>query len=64
MNEVKDIKKWLIDSSIPLHHAIESALWDRRDNLLFRQGFMTGAAVAAFIGGLVILALAKYTGRM
>lgn len=64
MNEVKDIKKWLIDSSIPLHWAIESALWDRRDNLLFRQGFMAGAAVTAIVLGLVVLALAKYTGRI
>lgn len=64
MNEVKKIKDWLKDSAIPLHHAVESALWDRRDNLLFRQGFMAGVAATALIAGLVILALAKYTGRI
>ncbi len=64
MNEVNRIRKWLIDSSIPLHHAIELALWDRRDSLLFRQGFMAGAALTAIVLGLVVLALAKHTGRI
>ncbi len=62
MSEVNDIKKWLIDSSIPLHQVIELALWDRRDNLLFRQGFIAGAAVAAVIGGLILAAILRYTG--
>ncbi len=60
MNEIIKIKKWLIDSSISLHPSIAEALWDRRDNLLFRQGFMAGAALTAIVLGLVVLALAKY----
>ncbi|MCK5292507.1 MAG: hypothetical protein KAR39_10895 [Thermoplasmata archaeon] len=62
MNEIMRIKNWLIDSSIPLHNAIELALWDRRDNLLFRQGFIAGAAVAAVVGGLLTAAILRYTG--
>lgn len=62
MSEVNDIKKWLIDSSIPLHQAIELALWDRRDNLLFRQGFTAGAAVTAVVAGLLLAGILKYTG--
>ena len=55
MNESERIKKWLCSSTLNLHYEIEQALWDRRDKLLCRQGFIVGALVVGAVSAIVIL---------
>ena len=55
MSEIARIKKWICNSALDLNYEIEQALWDRRDKLLCRQGFIVGALVVGVISGIVLL---------